>query len=70
MNDDPSKKKVDGWFVSGQDHEIDYVIAQLAKEYPLKTRSQIEAAVTTCKQTIQPSEGREKLMACARKRLA
>lgn len=69
MSDDPNKKYVDGRFVSAQGHELDYVIGFLSVEFPKKSRSQIEAAVNACKTSIQPSEGRDKLMACARARL-
>lgn len=69
MSDDPNKKHVDGRFVSWQAHEISYVVGILANEFPYKSRSQIEAALNACKTSIQPSEGRDKLMACARARL-
>ena len=69
MADDPNKRGKDGDTVSWQPYEIDYAIDSLAKEYPSKDRATIRAAVEACKRSIQPSEGRAKLMTCARGRL-
>jgi hypothetical protein len=68
--DDPNKKKEDGWFVSGQPHELQYFKDTIQKEFPRKTPADIAAAITYCRAAIRPSEGREKLKACVRKRLS
>ena len=62
--DDPTKKKQDGHTVSWQPYEIDYVVDKISKAKPRYTREQIRTAVENCKRAIQPSEGRDKLMAC------
>lgn len=67
--DDPTKKKQDAHTVSWQSYEIDYVVDKIAKEKPRYPREQIRAAVEICKRAIQPSEGRDKLMACVNARL-
>jgi hypothetical protein len=66
---DPSKRQKDRDTVLWQSYELDYVVRQLCKEYPANQRSVIVNVVALCKKLIQPSEGHEKLMACARKNL-
>ena len=66
---DPSKRQKDRDIVLWQSYEVDYVVRQLCKEYPTNKRSVIVNVVALCKKLIQPSEGHEKLMACARKNL-
>ncbi len=67
--DDPTKKKQDAHTVSWQSYEIDYVVDKVIKGKPRYSKKQIKAAVESCKRTIQPSEGHEKLMACVNARL-
>jgi hypothetical protein len=69
MADDPSKRYKDRDTVLEQPHEINYVIKQLSEEFPQKSRTEIAAAVFSCKALIQRSEDREKLIACARNKL-
>jgi hypothetical protein len=65
MADDPNNRGTDRWFVSWQPHEIDYVL----NHFPRHPRDRVRSAVEICKKLIQPSEGRQKLMECIRKRL-
>lgn len=69
MADDPNKKHVDGWFVSSQPHEYDYFKTQLQNEFPLKSGDQVADAILECRKQIAPSEGRERLKECVRRRL-
>lgn len=69
MADDPNKKHVDSWFVSSQPHEYDYFKSQIDKEFPLKTSDEVANAILACRKQLAPSEGREKLKECVRKRL-
>lgn len=67
MADDPNKRgPQDRANVSWQQHEIDYVKRVVKSEFPTKSDAAITTAIDTCKKRIQPSEGREKLMACVR----
>jgi hypothetical protein len=52
-----------------QSYEIDCVVKQLCKEYPTKQRAQLLNVVAFFKKLIQPSEGYEQLIACARTNL-
>jgi hypothetical protein len=69
MADDPTKKREDGWFVSKQSHEYNYFKGVIKKEFPGAGDEAIENAIATCRKEIQPSEGREKLTECVRKKL-
>lgn len=70
MADNPTLRGLqDGHLVSWQSHEISYVLDKLRAEFRGRTRVEVLDAVTACKRSIQPSEGRDKLMACARSRL-
>jgi F0F1-type ATP synthase epsilon subunit len=68
--DNPNYKYVDGWFVSSQQHEIDYFVDQLVKAHPTKKRSDVVQAFERARKAIQPSEGREKLKAAVARLLA
>ena len=67
MRDKPFK---DGRTVSWQVQEIDAVQKQLRNELPDKRSKQIQSAIDQCKRYVQPAEGREKLLACIREKLA
>ena len=69
MADDPNKTHVDSWFVSTQPWEIDHFIDAMQGEFPGKRRDEISAALMACRRQLAPSEGREKLKDCVRKRL-
>lgn len=70
MADDPKKKRIDAWFYNAnQPHEVRYFREAISKEFPGKTETQITDAIDACCQEIKPSEGREKLKECVRKRL-
>lgn len=69
MADDPNKKHVDSWFVSSQPYEYDYFKSQIEKEFPANSGDAVAEAILACRKQLQPSEGREKLKECVRKRL-
>lgn len=70
MSDDPNKKgRQDRQTVSWQDHEIAYVQRTVSALAPSKSSADISAAIAFCKAAIQPSEGRDKLMACIKRQL-
>lgn len=69
MSDDPNKRHVDSWFVSSQPWEYNYFKDTIKREFPGKTDDEISRAILACRQTIAPSEGRERLAACVRARL-
>lgn len=69
MADDPNKKHVDGWFVSNQPHEYDYFRKTIKDSFPYKSEDEINQAILTCRQGLQPSEGRARLTECVNKRL-
>ena len=43
---------------------------KLCRDFPGKSRAAIERAVNVCKETIQASAGRERLIDCARRNLS
>ena len=67
MRDKPFK---DGRAASWQVQDIDAVQKQLKKELPGKSSRKIQSAMDQCKRYVQPSEGREKLLACVREKLS
>jgi hypothetical protein len=69
MTDDPNKKHVDGWFVSDQEHELDYFKATMKKAFPGKSDDEIAQAILFCRESVTPSEGRAKLTECISRRL-
>ena len=69
MADNPSKQHKDRDTVLWQSYEVDYVVKQLCKEYPTKQRALLLNVVAFFKKLIQPSEGYETLIACARTNL-
>lgn len=66
MRDKPFKDGHSVWQVQ----ELDAVQKQLKKELPDKQSKQIQSALDQCKRYVQPSEGREKLLACVREKLS
>ena len=70
MRDDPSKGYEDPDTGSWQDWEIEHVVDRLCKEFAEKPRPVIEKVIKACKETIQHSAGRERLIDCARKTLS
>lgn len=69
MADDPNKKHVDSWFVSSQPHEYEYFKQSMKKEFPSKSDDAIADAILSCRKSLAPSEGREKLKQCVRQKL-
>jgi hypothetical protein len=69
MRDDPSKGYEDPDTDPWQDWEIEHVLDRLCKDFPEKPRSAIEKVIKVCKETIEHSAGRERLIDCARKNL-
>ena len=55
---------------SWQDWEIEHVVDKLCRDFPKKPRSAIESVIKACKETIQPSSGRERLIDCVRRSLS
>jgi hypothetical protein len=70
MPDDSNKRYKDRDTVSWQDWEIEHVVDKLCRDFPNKPRSAIENVIKACKETIQPSAGRERLIDCARRSLS
>ena len=69
MSDDPNKKHVDSWFVSSQPWEYEHFKKGMKEEFPRKSDDAIHDAILSCRKSIAPSEGREKLKECVRKKL-
>lgn len=70
MSDDPKKRRIDSWFYSAnQPHEVYYFKNQISAEFPSHSETQVVDAIDACCQQIAPSEGRERLKECVRKRL-
>lgn len=69
MADDPKKKHEDGWFVSSQPYELAYFKKTIQGEFPNSSEADIDRAIAACRKEIQPSEGRQKLTECVRKKL-
>ena len=70
MRDDPTRPHHDPDFASWHDWEIEHVVDKLCRDFPNKTRPFIERIVDRCKETIQASSGRERLIDCARRNLS
>jgi hypothetical protein len=70
MSDDPNKRHNDGWYVSSQPYEYDYFKKKIKEEFPAKSDDEVAAAILACRKQIAPSEGREKLSECVRKKLS
>jgi hypothetical protein len=71
MADDKSKVgKPDRNLISfKQRYEFDYAVNQLRKQFPDETKQEVKAALTEAARQVSPSEGREKIMRAARKKL-
>jgi hypothetical protein len=71
MNDDKSNRgERDRSHISGEEaYEVDYGARVLAREFPTKTRQQIEVAVKECAKTPQFHNNRDLVMNCARLKL-
>ncbi len=52
-----------------ENYEFDYAVKQLQRQVPGTTRQEARDALTVVAKKISPSEGREKIMRAARKRL-
>lgn len=50
-------------------YEFNYAVKQLQKQVPDTTRQEAKDALTAAAKKISPSEGREKIMRAARKKL-
>jgi hypothetical protein len=70
MGDDPNKKRIDGWFVSGQPHEYDYFKSDIKELYPHKSDQDISRTILACRKALAPSEGRKKLKECVKTKLS
>ena len=52
-----------------QKYEFDYAVGQLRKQFPDETKQEVKDALTEAARQVSPSEGREKIMRAARKKL-
>ncbi len=68
MRDDPATAY--GNESSWHDWEIEHLVDKLCRDFPGKSRAAIEKVVNDCKETIQASAGRERLIDCARRSLS
>lgn len=50
-------------------YEVDYAIKQLQKQFPDATKQAAKEALFAAARAVSPSEGREKVMTAARKKL-
>lgn len=62
MRDDPTRPHQDPDFASCHDREIEDVVDKLCRGLPNKTRPLIERIVERCRETIEASPGRERLI--------
>ncbi len=69
MADDPNKKHDDGHFVSSQPWEYEYFKKKVKEAFPHQSDEAIHDAILSCRKSIAPSEGREKLTECVHKKL-
>lgn len=71
MSDDKKKiGKPDRNLISfKQKYEFDYAVSQLQKKFPDETKQEVKDALIKAAKKIEPSEGREKIMKEARKKL-
>ena len=67
MRDDPAPFDDES---SWQDWEIEHLVEKLCRDFPAKSHAAVEKAINACKQTIQASAGRERLIDCARRELS
>ncbi len=52
-----------------QKYEFNYAVNQLQKKFPDEPKREVKDALTAAARKVSPSEGREKIMREARKRL-
>ena len=52
-----------------QKYEVDYAVKQLQKQFPDATKKDAKDALFAAARKVSPSEGREKVMNAARKKL-
>lgn len=71
MTDNKNKRgKPDSYLISfKQKYEFDYAVNQLQKQVEGATKQEAKEALTAAAKAVSPSEGREKVMRAARKRL-
>ena len=50
-------------------YEVDYAVNQLKKQFPEETKQDIKDVLFQAAKKVEPSEGREKIMREARKKL-
>lgn len=71
MADDKKKtgKQDDNLISFKQNYEVDYAVKQLQKDFPDETKKVVKEALFDAARETSPSEGREKIMQKARKKL-
>lgn len=52
-----------------QKYEVDYAVKQLHKQFPDVTKKDVKSTLFAAAREVSPSEGREKVMEAARKKL-
>lgn len=52
-----------------QNYEFEYAVRQLQKQFPDETKQEVKEALVAAARKVTPSEGREKVMREARKKL-
>jgi hypothetical protein len=70
MSEDFNRRYKDRGTVSWQDWEVDHVVDHLCRDFPQTPRSVIEKVIKNCKEAVQASAGRERLIDCARRKLS
>ena len=70
VREDPAKRHDSRDTVQWQDWEIEHVVDKLCRDFPNQPRASIERVIKGCKEAIQASSGRERLIDCARRNLS
>jgi len=71
MSDDKTKRgQPDRNLINFKEkYEFDYAVKQLQKQFPDETKKDVKEALTEAAREVSPSEGREKIMTRAKKKL-
>lgn len=70
MSSNPNSMELfDGWFPTNNTHEFDYFKQSVQMVAPGHTEEQIVSAISICRKTLNPTEGRARLLECVQQRL-
>lgn len=70
MVDNKKKVKEDRNLISfKENYEVSYAVNQLKKQFPDETKTRIKEVLFDAAKQVKPSEGREKIMRIARKKI-